>query len=161
MIKDTAINIRRAQPEDLEAITHLFKETVLNINTKDYSEKQVEAWAARYEKTQRWSDRIKHQYFLLAEYDDEIVGFGSITSDGYLDTLFAHKAHQKEGIGSSLLEKLLEYVKEIGRSKVHLDASLTARSFFERKGFRMIKPQQKVIDGVVFVNFMMVRTLDE
>ncbi len=159
MTKKISIHIRSATLDDQDAITSLFRETVLNINIHDYSQTQVNAWADRHEKTHHWSDRIKHQYFLVAEHKGKVLGFGSITSDGYIDTLFIHKNYQDKGIGTKLLNQLLSYVVEKGRTVVHLDASLTARSFFEKNGFRMTRPQQKVIDGVVFVNFMMVKEL--
>ncbi|MDF9795690.1 putative acetyltransferase [Catalinimonas alkaloidigena] len=160
MTKKLKIKVRPATPDEQEVVTSLFRDTILNISTQDYSEKQVNAWAARYEKTHRWSDRIKHQYFIVAEHNKQVIGFGSATSDGYIDTLFVHKDHQGVGAGTTILLQLLDYITQQGRNEAHLDASITARSFFEKHGFRMIKPQQKVIDGVVFVNFMMVKNIE-
>jgi len=153
------MHIRTATPEDQDKITKLFRDTVLQINSKDYSEKQVQTWAARAEDTNKWRDRIRHQYFIIAEKKGEILGFGSINRDGYLDTIFVHKDHQHEGVGTALLDKLLAYASEQGRSEVFTEASLTARPFLEKQGFRTKRPQQKVRDGVVFVNFAMIKTL--
>lgn len=161
MTKALTINIRPATPDDQEVVTSLFRDTILDINTQDYSEKQVNAWAARYEKTHRWSDRIKHQHFLVAEQKGKIIGFGSATADGYIDTLFVHKNHQGKNVGTTILQHLITYLKKQGINEAHLDASLTARDFFAKNGFRMIRPQQKVIDGVVFVNFAMVKNLED
>lgn len=151
------MHIRTATLEDQDKITKLFRETILQINSKDYSDEQVETWAARADHTSKWRDRIRHQYFIIAEREGEILGFGSINRDGYLDTIFVHKDHQHEGVGTALLDKLLVYSREQGRSEVFTEASLTARPFMEKHGFRTQKPQQKVIDGVVFVNFSMVK----
>ena len=154
------IKIRTATMDDLESVTSLFRETILRINSKDYSEKQVETWASRAEYTNKWRDRIRHQYFILAEKGQELLGFGSINRDGYLDTIFVHKDHQHEGVGALLLNKLLDNAREEGKTQVITEASLTARPFLEKHGFRTQRPQQKVLDGVVFVNFAMVRALD-
>jgi len=70
-----------------------------------------------------------------------------------------HKDHQKEGIGSAILEKLLANAKENGKTEAFTEASLTARPFLEKHSFRTNRPQQKVRDGVVFVNFAMIRAL--
>jgi putative acetyltransferase len=159
MSEEKAFTIRKATHDDLDRITELFRETILHINSKDYSEKQVNTWASRADKLPKWHDRIRHQYFILAEREGTLLGFGSITSEAYLDTIFVHKDHQKEGIGSAILEKLLANAKENGKTEVFTEASLTARPFLEKHSFRTNRPQQKVRDGVVFVNFAMIRAL--
>jgi len=153
------LNIRRATLEDLNSITTLFRETILHINSKDYRPEQVQTWAAGAENLPKWQDRIRYQHFLLAERGDKLRGFASVTSDAYLDTLYVHKDHQKEGVGTSLLQEVIKYAKERGRSEIYTDASLTARPFLEKHGFRTTRPQQKVRDGIVFVNYAMVYSI--
>lgn len=153
MTKNTTINIRPATPDDLEAVTKLFRQTVLHV--KEYTEQQVNTWAARHEDTARWQDRIRRQHFLLAENKDKLVGFGSITADGYLDTLFVDKKLQRRGVASAIVQRLLDYARQHKVIVVHSEVSLTAKPFFEKYGFRVIKPQQVVLDGVVFVNYIM------
>lgn len=155
-----SFNLREASLDDMDQITTLFKETILHINSKDYSEKQVQTWASRAENTNKWRDRIRHQYFVVAVSGDQIIGFGSINQDAYLDTIFVHKDHQHEGVGTALLQKMLEYAQSNGKAEVYTEASLTARAFLEKHGFRTQKPQQKFRDGVVFVNFAMVKALE-
>lgn len=153
-------SIREASLEDLEQITELFRETVLQINSKDYSDKQVQTWASRADNTNKWRDRIRHQYFIVAEQEGQIIGFGSITKEAYLDTIFVHKDHQHEGVGTEILHQLLEHARNSGKAEIYTEASLTARPFLEKHGFRTKKPQQKVRDGVVFVNFAMIKALE-
>jgi len=145
--------------DDMEQITNLFRETILHINSKDYSDLQVQKWASRADNSNKWRDRIRHQYFLVAEKDDQIIGFGSINKEAYLDTLFVHKDYQKEGVGSAILQVLLAHTRNTGKPEVYTEASLTARPFLEKHGFRTKRPQQKVRDGVVFVNFAMIKAL--
>jgi putative acetyltransferase len=153
------LTVRQASLEDMPAVTGLFRDTILQIGKSDYSERQINAWAERYALTDRWRDRIRHQHFLLAESEGEILGFGSVTSDAHIDTLYVRTDSQQSGVGGMLLEHLLDYVRERGHRSVYADVSLTGRSFFERQGFRLLKPMQKVLDGVVFVNFVMTRQL--
>lgn len=147
------LNIRSATQEDLEAITQLFRQTVLHV--KEYTEQQVTTWAKRHEEYTRWQDRLRRQHFLLAESEDKLVGFGSITTDGYLDTLFVDRNFQRKGVASALVDKLLEYARQHKVEIVHSEVSLTAKPFFEKYGFRVLRPQQVVLDGVVFVNYFM------
>jgi putative acetyltransferase len=153
MTKNITLNIRSARQEDLKAITQLFRETVLHV--KEYTEQQVTTWAKRHEETARWEDRLRRQHFLLAESEDELVGFGSITADGYLDTLFVDRNFQRKGVASTLVDKLLEYARQHKVEIVHSEVSLTAKPFFEKYGFRVLRPQQVVLDDVVFVNYFM------
>ncbi|MFP4091302.1 MAG: N-acetyltransferase family protein [Cyclobacteriaceae bacterium] len=153
------VSIRRASLDDLQEVTELFRDTILHIGKSEYSEKQINAWAERYTLTNRWQDRIRHQYFLIAEFEDEIVGFGSITSDAHIDTLYVHKDYQQEGIGSTLLQAMIDHARELGHGDVYADVALTGRSFFKKQGFRMLKPVQQVLEGVVFVNFIMTKKI--
>ncbi len=145
--------------DDMEQITDVFRETILHINSKDYSDVQVQKWASRADNTNKWRDRIRHQYFIVAEKKEQIIGFGSINKEAYLDTLFVHKDYQKEGIGSAILHELLDEARNTGKFEVYTEASLTARPFLQKHGFRTKRPQQKVRDGVVFVNFAMIKAL--
>lgn len=153
MTKNITLNIRTATQQDLEAVTQLFRQTVLHV--KEYTEQQVTTWAASNKDNARWQDRIRRQHFLLAENKGKLVGFGSITADGYLDTLFVDKNFQRQGVASAIMDNLFAYVKQQKVEIVHSEVSLTAKPFFEKYGFRVIKPQQVVLDGVVFVNYVM------
>ncbi|WPP51609.1 GNAT family N-acetyltransferase [Catalinimonas niigatensis] len=153
MTKTTDIHLRSATPEDLPAVTDLFRKTVLHV--KEYTKEQVNTWALSNKDNARWQDRIRRQHFLLAESKGKLVGFGSITADGYLDTLFVDKKFQRKGVATTIMQELLGYARKHRVEIVHSEVSLTAKPFFEKYGFRVIKPQQVVLEGVVFVNYVM------
>ncbi|WP_066224752.1 GNAT family N-acetyltransferase [Formosa haliotis] len=153
------IKIRQATAEDLTAITTLFKDTVTTINSKDYNEKQITAWASVANDTAIWMERIENLYFIVAELDSKIVGFAYLKKGYYLDGLFVHKDHQREGIASALLRTIESQVMIEDFPEIRTDISITALPFFENKYYEIIKKQKKNLNGVVFVNYIATKTL--
>jgi putative acetyltransferase len=151
--------IRRATKADIEGVRQLFKQTIEAVNAVDYTAEQVKVWSAGAAKKRKWLQKIKEQYFLVAEEQRAIVGFASITDKGYLDFLFVCKDHQRQNIASDLCTQLELYARKHAIGCISSDVSITARPFFEKKGFNIIKEQEVTIDGVVLTNFKMEKPL--
>lgn len=151
------MQIRKATIDDIPAITQLFKETIETINRKDYNEEQVKVWSAGHAYADRWTKRLGTQYFIVAVTDDVIAGMGSITQDGYLDMMYVHKDYQGKGIASAVVDELLANALSNKLSVVTSDVSITAKPFFERKGFAVVAPQRKMVEEVEFLNYKMER----
>lgn len=153
------MTIRKATIADNQAITQLFYETITSINVKDYDAQQIETWASSAENKFFWKQQIEKQYFIIAENDEYLLGFTSLTVDGYLDLMYVHKNHQKQGIASALLENILTEANRLNLIKIWTDASITARPFFLNKGFVIEKIYPKISKGVAFENAIMVRKI--
>lgn len=147
--------IRKASEKDIPAITQLFKETIEAVNSKDYNGEQIKVWSAGHIYTDRWINRLTSQYFIVAVIDEVIVGFGSITPEGYLDMMYVHKNYQGIGIAYALVDELLANASKNNLSIVTSDVSITAKPFFEKKGFTVVTPQRKMMGGVEFLNYKM------
>lgn len=77
---------------------------------------------------------IKTHYFIVAvNQQSQIVGFSSITSQGYLHSMFVHKDFQGKGIATMLLEEIERYAITAGIMRITSEVSLTARPFFEKR----------------------------
>ena len=157
MLLQKQINIRKAEITDLEKITHLFRETVLHINSKDYSQSQVEIWSSGADNTEKWKQRIEQQYFILAQMENQIVGFASISPDGYLDVFYVHKDFQKQGVAKALLKEIEKQAKIQKNKEITSEISITALPFFEKNGFKVVKEQRKELKGTIFINYLMVK----
>lgn len=147
--------IRKATEQDIPSITKLFKETIETINSKDYNEEQVKVWSAGHMITDRWINRLSAQYFIVCIIDEVIAGIGSITPDGYLDMMYVHKDYQGRGVASALLDELLASAANNNISVITSDVSITARPFFEKKGFITEARQEIIINHVCLTNFKM------
>lgn len=89
----------------------------------------------------------------------KIVGFGELSPEGYVDMLYVHKDYLRQKIGQRLLECLIRKAKKLGLNAVVIEASITAKSFFEKQGFEVIKKQVKTLNNVDFVNYRMKRKI--
>ena len=156
------MRIREFESSDIHQIVSLFYETVHSVNAKDYSMEQLNAWAPKDEiddNIEKWEASLTHNSTYIAERKDEIVGFSDMTHNGYLDRLFIHKDFQGQGIATTLVNMLESEARKLGLSEINTAASITAKPFFERCGFRIIKSQKVKRRGITLLNFQMVKPL--
>ena len=145
------MRIRKYQPSDCPRLAELFYQTVHEVNKQDYTKEQLNAWAAGEVDLDAWNRSLLEHYTLIAVEEGEILGFGDIDKTGYLDHLYVHKDHQREGIASGLCDKLEAHVP--GNIRTH--ASITARPFFQKRGYKVTKEQQVERQGILLTNFVM------
>ncbi|WP_223033796.1 GNAT family N-acetyltransferase [Hanstruepera marina] len=153
------IEIRQATVADVPEITMLFRDTVREVNSKHYSEKQVQTWSTGANDTQKWEERINKLYFLVAVNQDTIVGFAYLKNGNYFDGLFVHKDFQRQGIASKLLRIIESKVIMDGFDEIKSDVSITALPFFEDHYYDVVKKQKKVLKGVIFENYIVSKAL--
>lgn len=144
--------IREYQSSDCEEIIKLFDNTVHTVNAKDYTKEQLDAWATGRADLNKWDQSLREHYSLVAVENEMIVGFGDIDKSGYLDRLFVHEDYQGKGIGTMICNRLEQAVS----GSVIIHASITAKTFFEKRGYRVVKEQQVERKGVFLTNFEMV-----
>ena len=135
------INVRKYLMEDCKEIIELFKNTVHLINARDYNKEQLNSWAPEEIDYMAWNKSLLEHYSIIAEKSSIIVGFGDINDSGYLDRLYVHKDHQGKGIATKIAEELENHVLGNGIQKIVTHASITAKSFFEKRGYEAIKEQ--------------------
>ncbi|MGN0906866.1 MAG: GNAT family N-acetyltransferase [Bullifex sp.] len=147
------MTIRKYRPDDLMAIIKLFHDTVHRVNAADYTKDQLDAWAPWHVDLQEWDRSFREHYTLVASEGDTITGFGDIDASGYLDRLYVHADYQKKGIATSICDRLEAFVQ--GPITTH--ASITARPFFEKRGYGTVKEQQVERSGILLTNYIMIK----
>lgn len=143
--------IREYRPSDCRELAELFYNTVHTVNAGDYTEEQLDVWAAGTIDLEKWNQSFQEHYSMVALKDKLIIGFGDMDKTGYLDRLFVHKDYQGEGVGTAICGRLEKAVP----TKVITHASVTAKKFFEKRGYILIKEQQVERQGIVLTNFVM------
>ncbi len=150
--------IRAALQSDAVELKKLFQNTVLAINRRDYSQAEVEDWASCGDDLSNIEDMIKTHYFIVAvNQQSEIVGFSSITPQGYLHSMFVHKNFQGEGIATMLLNEIEQYAITNGIIRITSEVSLTARPFFEKRGYIVEEEQKRKANKLSLTNFWMAK----
>ena len=148
------ILIRSYLSKDLYDILDLFYDAVHQIAAEDYSKEQLFAWAPVIPDIQRWKTSLESHHTFVAEQKGRILGFADLDGD-YLDRLYVHPEVKGKGIASLLTENLEKLAFINGFSRITVHASITARGFFEKRGYRLIKKQQVFRKGVLITNFIM------
>lgn len=149
--------IREYQSSDCEELTKLFYNTVHTVNAKDYTEEQLDAWATGQVDLNKWDQSLREHYSIVAVENEMLVGFGDIDKSGYLDHLFVHADYQGKGIGTMICNRLEQAVS----GNIIMHASITARPFFEKREYRVVKEQQVERQGVFLTNFEMVLAVED
>ena len=153
------IEIREATLDDIPEITSIFRDTIRSVNSKDYNERQIEVWSSGADQIEKWEARIKDHYFIVAEINDNIVGFSYLAKGYYLDGLFVHKDFQRRTIASKLLRIMESRVSINGYSVIKSDVSITALPFFDSHFYDVEKKQKKSLKGMVFENYIVYKQL--
>ncbi len=150
------MEIRRYTSVDLEQIAQLFYETVHAVNRKDYTVQQLNVWATGSVDFKEWDTSfLKHLTYVATERD-LIVGFGDIDQTGYLDKMYVHKDFQRKGIATAICDRL---ESEIEAKRITVHASITAKTFFEKRGYKTIRSQKIERHGVFLKNYIMVKEI--
>jgi putative acetyltransferase len=153
------MDIRRFDARDSAAVLPLLKETIFSVNLRDYTKEQCEVWANSFSDIEALKERLEKSLTYIAEFDGRIVGFGNVNGFGEIDLLYVHKNFQRRGIASALLTKLEAEAKSYGLVELTTEASITARPFFESKGYQVEAEQIKIVRECEFINFRMKKGL--
>ena len=148
--------IRKYKKSDSEKLFKLFYDTIYFINSEDYTEKQLKVWAKESRDLSLWEKYLSENYTLVAEEKNTIIGFGNINKEGYLDMLYVHKDFQRKNIASQLCDKL-ENIFPVLKVTVH--ASITAKPFFEKRGYKVICEQFVEREKIFLKNYIMKKDL--
>ncbi len=153
------VDIRPATLEDIPYITSIFRDTIVHINSRDYSDKQIKVWSSGASDIETWEERIKNAYFIVAVNRDTIVGFAYLMKGYYFEGLFVHKDFQHKGVGTHLMRIIESKVISEGFEIIKSDVSKTALPFFENSFYDVQKKNVKNFKGMNFENYLVSKEL--
>lgn len=152
------INLAIYERKYLQAIVELFKNTVRNINSKDYTIEQINIWASDNLDEELWHQSFCEHDTIVALCDNKVVGFIDL-DNSYIDRLYVHKDYQHQGVASLLLQQIENIALKRQIKILQVAVSITAKSFFVNKGYKTIKRQEIIKENVVFINYLMEKYL--
>ena len=98
-----------------------------------------------FSRTQTEKSLQNSLYTVAAEEDNQVVGMGRLIGDGMyymIVDIVVQPAYQQMGIGSKILNMIIEYVDSAtpggGRSSIQLIAEKGKETFYESRGFKII-----------------------
>lgn len=153
--------LRPLGEKDILEMQALFSNTVLNINIKDYTEEEVKDWSSCGNDLEHWKELLSCNHYIGAfDEKNNMIGFSSMNEEGYLHSMFVHKDWQDKGVATQLLTEVERIARELQVSEITSEVSLTAKPFFEKKGYKTIKSQKCKANKLKLTNFVMRKTLN-
>jgi putative acetyltransferase len=153
------ITIRDYAAGDLDAVIEIFQRAIREVASRDYSPEQIAVWSKV--DREEWADWRLTRPTFLALIDGEPAGFSDLEQDGHLDMMFVHPRFHRMGVATALVRRVEEEARRVGVSRVHAEVSITARPFFERQGFAVIREHPVEQGGLTFLTFRMEKDVRE
>lgn len=153
------MKIRRFRPSDTELIAQLFQNTIRSVNLGDYTEEQLKAWAPDDIHFRDWEEKCSSTSTLVADSNGIIAGFAQLDDDGHIDCFYCHKDFQRKGVGTMLFNEIEAEACNSGLTRLFVESSITAKTFFLKNGFSVIDKQNVKTRGVELTNFRMEKFL--
>ena len=157
MSVDPAISIRAYRPSDLDTVIAIFLSAIRVVAAKDYTPAQIDAWAQADRSL--WEPRRLSRPTWVAVIGGKSVGFADLEPNGHLDMMFVDPAHQGVGVATALLSTVEAAARAQSLSAIFTKASVTARPFFAKRGFRLVAEQLVERHGQRLTNFRMEKRL--
>src|SRR5260370_42587013 len=128
---------------DTPLLAEIFRASIAELTTDDYSEAQQAACMASAGDEAAFGARLAGELTLVATVDGAPVGFAALKGIDTIDMLYVHPAVAGQGIGAQLCEALEKLAAARGAAKLAADASDTALGFFEHRGF--VPPRRNTV----------------
>jgi putative acetyltransferase len=153
--------MRPMLPTDVPLLAEIFRAAIEELAADDYSETQQEAWASTADDGEAFGVKLARELTLVATYGGAAVGFASLADNRRIDMLYVHPAAAGQGAGAILCDALEKLAGARGAKEITVDASDTARGFFEKRGYSAQSRNTVSLGGEWLANTTMTKLLTE
>ena len=126
--------LRKIFDKDLPACSKLICQVIQEIEAKYYSPEIITGWQ-EYNSLSNLTEEAKYTDFIMYEKGGSILGIGAIEQD-HIKKVYVSPAHQKKGIGRSLVDCLEQIAKEKGFRECELNSTINALDFYKHLGYK-------------------------
>ncbi|HEY1310056.1 MAG TPA: GNAT family N-acetyltransferase [Pseudolabrys sp.] len=127
--------LRPFLPADTAMLREIFRDSIADLTDEDYTPAQQDAWASVADDEAAFGKKLGSQLTLVATLEASPAGFASLASGNKIDMLYVHPAAAGQGVGAMLADALEKLAGGRGADKLVVDASDSARGFFEKRGY--------------------------
>jgi putative acetyltransferase len=155
------VRIRKYHPRDAAYLAVIFYHSVRQVGCRHYSASQVEAWAPLRGDPSGWNKRaLDGRVTIVAvDDDDKPIAYGDLETDGHIDHLYSSPEAVGTGAASAIYDNLEQHARELGLTKLYVEASEGALRLFEHKGFCRLRRNDFSLRGVMIHNYSMEKSL--
>lgn len=127
--------MRPLLPDDVPLLAEIFRASIEELAAEDYSEAQCEAWASAVDDAEEFGARLARELTLVATHDGAPIGFAALAGNTRIDMLYVHPTAAGRGAGAMLVDALEKLAAARAAKELSVEASDSARSFFEKRGY--------------------------
>ncbi len=127
--------LRPMLPADVPDLAEIFRAAIEELTAEDYSEVQQAAWASAADDEEEFGKKLSGALTLVATFGGAAIGFAALADNRRVAMLYVHPAAARQGAGTMLCDALEKLAAARGVSELTVEASDSARGFFERRGF--------------------------
>ena len=155
------MKLRTYRAGDAARLEEIFRAAILQLGSRDYTAEQVAVWSG----ARVTAERLHEMYsdgratFVAVDETDTAIAFSDLEADGHVDMLYCHPDHAGRGVASALLAAIESAARQAGMTRLHTEASETARQGFARAGYATVLRRPLEIDGVALHNWKMEKLL--
>lgn len=150
----SSIAIRLAQATDVPELATLFQTTVQQSAPQYYSPAQTQAWASLATGRDAFQQFILGVTTYVAVDATGIVGFAGIAADGHVASTYVRSDRLHQGIGSLLMETVLEHARLHQIPRLYAEASEFSLGLFQKFGFHLYGTETVDRQGVKFERYL-------
>lgn len=151
--------MRPMLPDDVPILAEIFRASIEELSADDYNESQQQAWAAAADDEEEFGARLSGELTLVATISGDVIGFASLADNSRIDMLYVHPVAAGQGAAAMLCDALETLAAARGTKDLSVDASDSARGFFEKRGFVAKTRNSMSVGDEWLANTTMVKTL--
>ncbi|WP_375549322.1 GNAT family N-acetyltransferase [Oceanicaulis alexandrii] len=152
--------VRIAHCGDMAGLGLLWHDAVHKGAVGAYDAAQLQAWSPAPKSAAFMIERLSGQIILVAEDDEGLAGFFTLTPEGELDMAYVRPDRKGDGLAARLLAAIQDEARRRDLATLTVQASHIARKFFEKHGWALVQTQTVRPNGVEMQNHRMVLHLE-
>lgn len=157
---DDGWRIRKAVEKDAPEMYEVLVDSIRGLTGGEYTARQQRAWinsvGREYFRTMIALEQ--HDVWVAEWSDGGMLAFAALHADE-VSYLYVRSNYVGLGLGTQLITRMERTARRRGERKLYLRSSLTARGFYERRGFRVVREVMLFRQGVYLPSVVMEKDL--
>ena len=153
------MNLRQITIKDQLELKKIYFDSIQSLDEKIYSQEQKRAWSSQAWKNPNFDKSIiKGKGWILSKRGITIA-FATRYPNSRIALFYCKGKFQRQGFGSSLLQKLEEEAKDEGLNSLLTEASLISYKLFLKNGWGIIRKEKVTINNIFFERYKMIKII--
>jgi GNAT superfamily N-acetyltransferase len=143
--------VRQALSADAAAATEVLRRSITILCVADHGNDpgRLKSWLQNktVSNVAAWIESADN-YCVVACLNDAVCGFGAMTLKGEIMLCYVDPAARFRGVSAAMLDALEAKARVIGLPEVHLDGTVTARRFYEDRGYVAVGGTKQAFEAI-------------